>query len=534
MIVTSRVTEPLSLGHFLLTNLTFFAPIHAAASRPRWYSRITIVVRRQSSAKILDAKAIPVSSSPESSATGPVPEDAASSPQPRPAPPAPEHSGSGTSSPGQSAHSGGGAAESTDFQDVKLPPAPVAAAVAAGTGRDAPVPAGWRAWVANKVLKPIPGAQPRVRFDLPAEKSQEEQAVATQAMVDAAPGSSLFRHPIYFGFMGTVGVGIALFLSYMLANTQSLLLWIVTALFIALGLDPVVRWLERRKVPRPLGIVLVLGALLGLVAIFFATLIPTIVEQTTQLVTKAPVWITDFLNSELFKQLDVQYHVLDTVNAQVAKFFQDAQAVGGIFGGVVGVGTSIANALFGTLIVLVLSLYFLASLPGIKKWGYRLAPRSRRARVEDLSEEITRGVGNYVIGQVCVAVLNASFAFIIMTILNVPFSILLTFVVALLAFIPLVGGMLAAVVVIAVSLTGGWQTALVYAICYLAYLQFEAYFISPRIMQKAVAVPGAVAVISVIAGGSLLGVLGALIAIPTAAAVMLLVREVFIARQDKN
>lgn len=507
--------------------------MHAAASGPRWYSRVTIVVRSQSSAKNLDAKAIPVSSSPESSATGPVPEDAASPSQAHPDP-APEQSGSGTSSPGQSAHRGGGAADSTDPQELELPPAPVAAAAAAETGRDASLPAGWRAWVANKVLKPIPGAQPRVRFDLPAEKSQEEQAVATQAMVDAAPGSSLFRHPIYFGFMGTVGVGIALFLSYMLANTESLLLWIVTALFIALGLDPVVRWLERRKVPRPLGIVLVLGALLGLVAIFFATLIPTIIEQTTQLVNKAPVWITDFLNSEFFKQLDVQYHVLDTVNAQVAKFFQDAQAVGGIFGGVVGVGTNIANALFGTLIVLVLSLYFLASLPGIKKWGYRLAPRSRRARVEELSEEITRGVGNYVIGQVCVAVLNASFAFIIMSILNVPFSILLTFVVALLAFIPLVGGMLAAVVVIAVSLTGGWQTALIYAVCYLAYLQFEAYFISPRIMQKAVAVPGAVAVISVIAGGSLLGVLGALIAIPTAAAVMLLVREVFIARQDKN
>jgi len=404
--------------------------------------------------------------------------------------------------------------------------------VAAPAGN--PTTGSWRSWIVNRLRQPLPGAQPRVRFDLPSESSDADQPGHAPSDTEPAAPSGLFRHPIYFGFMGTVGVGIALFLSYILANTESLLLWIVTALFIALGLDPVVRWLERRRVPRPLGILLVLGALMGLVAIFFATLIPTIIEQTTQLVNKAPGWINDFLNSDFFRQLDVQYHVLDTINAQVAKFFQNAQAVGGIFGGVVGVGTTIANALFGTLIVLVLSLYFLASLPGIKKWGYRLAPRSRRARVEELSEEITRGVGNYVIGQVCVAALNASLAFILMTILNVPFSILLAFVVALLAFIPLVGGMLAAVVVIAVTLTVGWQTALIYAICYVAYLQFEAYFISPRIMQKAVAVPGAVAVISVIAGGSLLGVLGALIAIPTAAAVMLLVREVFIARQDTN
>jgi predicted PurR-regulated permease PerM len=170
----------------------------------------------------------------------------------------------------------------------------------------------------------------------------------------------------------------------------------------------------------------------------------------------------------------------------------------------------------------------------MKKWGYRLAPRSRRARVEALSEEITASVGNYVIGQVCVALLNAAFAFIVMSIAGVPFAVVLAFVVALLAFIPLVGGMIAGVLVTLIALTAGWQTAIVYAICYFAYLQFEAYFISPRIMQKAVAVPGAVAVISVIAGGSVLGVLGALIAIPTAAAVMLLVKEIFILRQDKH
>ena len=132
------------------------------------------------------------------------------------------------------------------------------------------------------------------------------------------------------------------------------------------------------------------------------------------------------------------------------------------------------------------------------------------------------------------ALLNATFAFIVMSIIGVPFAVLLAFVVALLAFIPLVGGLIAGVVVILITLTLGWQSALAYAICYFAYLQFEAYFISPRIMQKAVAVPGAVAVISVIAGGSLLGVLGALIAIPTAAAVLLLVKEIYIVRQDNH
>ena len=345
---------------------------------------------------------------------------------------------------------------------------------------------------------------------------------------------SMRHHPIHFGFMGTVGVGLALLAYFMITNVGQLLLWIGAAMFIALGLDPIVRWLEKKKVPRPAGIAVALLLLASIIAAFFATLIPTIVNQTTQFVDRAPGFVDDFLNSEFFQTVDEQFQVRERVTEEVNNFFNDSDAVGGIFGGVLGVGTVIVNSLFGTLIVLVLTLYFLSSLPAMKKWAYRLAPRSRRPRVESLAEEITSSVGNYVIGQACVAILNATFAFIFMTIAQVPFSVLLAFVVALLAFIPLVGALIAAVIVTAVALTAGWQTALLFAVLYLAYLQVEAYFISPRIMQRAVAVPGSVAVIAVIAGGSLLGVLGALIAIPTAAAVMLLLKEVFIARQDSQ
>ncbi|WP_426999178.1 AI-2E family transporter [Pseudarthrobacter sp. N5] len=391
----------------------------------------------------------------------------------------------------------------------------------------------------RRLRQPLPGAQPRLRFEMPPERSDTLETEVngrhdrTARFGDPGPRMSS-QHPLYLGFMGTVGVGLALLVYWIGSNTTQLLLWIVAAMFIALGLDPVVRWLEGRKIPRPAGILVAVAVLASGVAGFFASLIPTIVEQVSQLVAQAPVWVRDFIDSDFFRNVDDQFGVRDRINEELDKFVNNPDAMGGIFGGVLGFGSTVANGLFGTLIVLVLSLYFLAALPAMKKWAYRLAPRSRRARVEALSEEITRSVGNYVIGQACVALLNALFAFIVMSIVGVPFAVLLAFVVALLAFIPLVGGMIAAVVVILVALTQGWQTAAVYAICYFAYLQFEAYFISPRIMQKAVAVPGAVAVISVIAGGSLLGVLGALIAIPTAAAILLLVKEIYIVRQDKH
>lgn len=390
--------------------------------------------------------------------------------------------------------------------------------------------------LAYRLRQPLPGAQPRLRFEMPPEHEDDETTPETEKGTrfgDPGPRMSS-QHPLYVGFMGTVGVGVALLVYWIGSNTTQLLLWIVAALFIALGLDPVVRWLEAKKFPRAAGIVVAVSTLALAVAAFFATLIPTIVQQVTQIVEEAPRWITDFINSDFFRSIDNQYGVRERITQELEKFVNNPEAMGGIFGGVVGFGSTVANGLFGALIVLVLSLYFLAALPAMKKWGYRLAPRSRRARVEALSEEITGSVGNYVIGQAVVALVNATFAFIVMTIVGVPFAVLLAFVVALLAFIPLVGGLIAGVIVTLIALTAGWQTAVAYAVCYFAYLQFEAYFISPRIMQKAVAVPGAVAVISVIAGGSLLGVLGALIAIPTAAAILLLVKEIFIVRQDKH
>jgi hypothetical membrane protein len=138
-----------------------------------------------------------------------------------------------------------------------------------------------------------------------------------------------------------------------------------------------------------------------------------------------------------------------------------------------------------------------------------------------------------VMGQALVAVLNAFVAFFIMLFLGFSFPQLMALVVMILAFIPLVGGVIALILTSLILLTQGWSLALWFAVAYFLYLQVEAYLISPRIMARAVSVPAGVAIISVAAGGALWGVLGALIAIPAAASMLILVREVFIPRQDQ-
>lgn len=341
-------------------------------------------------------------------------------------------------------------------------------------------------------------------------------------------------HPVSMGFLATTGVGLALAGYYVLTNVGSLLTWIAIALFIALGLDPVVRFLVRKGLSRPLAVVATMVGLLLIFGGFMSLIIPTLVNQISTFIARAPEIVADFLNTQWVQEIDAQYALTERVTEEVDRFFGDSGAVTNVFGGVLGVSQTVAQSMFGVLIVLVLAIYFLASLPGMMGFSLRLAPRTKRARVSELAERITRSVGNYVMGQATVAVLNALVALLLMTILGVPFTALLTLLVAVLAFIPLVGGVIAGILVTLVTLSLGWQTAVIYAVCYFGYLQIEAYFVSPRIMRRAVAVPGAVAVISVIAGGTLAGVTGALMAIPVAASAMILLREVFIARQDRR
>ncbi|WP_245232030.1 MULTISPECIES: AI-2E family transporter [Micrococcus] len=350
---------------------------------------------------------------------------------------------------------------------------------------------------------------------------------------DGAPAVVL-RAPVTSGFLLTAGVGLALLIFWMLSANWELIVWILAALFIALGLDPIVRKIESWGAPRPVGVLAAVLGLAGLAAAFLSLLVPTVVEQSAEFVNAVPQIVEDVMGSAIFHDLDREFQIRDAVDSQVEKLVQDQNAWSQVFGGLVGLGQFLINTAFSTLVVLVLTLYFLASLPAMKYWLYRLAPRSRRVRVEYLAEKITSSVGHYVMGQSFVALLNGTVAFVAMSIAGTPYAALLAFFAGMTAFIPLVGAMIGGLIITGICLTVDWQTAALFAAIYFVYLQIEAYVVSPRVMARAVAVPASMAVIAVIAGGTLLGVLGALMAIPTAAAVMILVREVYIPRQDRR
>ncbi len=342
----------------------------------------------------------------------------------------------------------------------------------------------------------------------------------------------LISRPIRTGFLLTVGVGLALAVYVLVSSNVQLLVWILAAFFITLGLDPIVTKVQSFGAPRGVGVAAAVALLLGIMTIFVSILIPVIVEQTSEFVQILPTVVSDFIASDFFRSVDEEFDVATVITTEVNKFVSDTTNITTLLGGILGVGTAIFNVGFSVLIVVVLTLYFLASLPTIKKWLYRLAPRSRRERLEYLSEKISGSVGHYIVGQTLVATLNGIVAFIAVSIADLQYAALLALFAGFMAFIPLVGAVTGGVVITLLALFAGWQAALIFAAIYFIYLQIEAYIISPKIMQRTVAVPGSLAVIGVIAGGSLLGVLGALMAIPAVAGILVLVREVYVPYQD--
>lgn len=379
-------------------------------------------------------------------------------------------------------------------------------------------------------------AQQQFTVPEPGEYPPTPITAAEDFSTPAAHGtaSEFVSRPIKTGFMLTIGVGLALGLYLIVSSNVQLLVWILAALFITLGLDPIVTKIQSWGAPRGVGVLAAVALLIGIITIFISALVPVIIEQTTEFVQMLPTVVNDIIESEAFQVVDEEFDVASVATTEVNNFVSDTSNITSLLGGILGVGGAIFNIGFSVLIVVVLTLYFLATLPSIKKWLYRLAPRSRRNRIEYLSEKISGSVGHYVVGQTVVATLNGLVAYIAANFAELEYAALLAIFAAFMAFIPLVGAVTGGIVISLLALLVGWQAALIFAAIYFIYLQVEAYLISPKIMQRAVAIPGALAVIGVIAGGSLLGVLGALMAIPTVAGILVLVREVYVPYQDSR
>lgn len=364
----------------------------------------------------------------------------------------------------------------------------------------------------------------------------EEPPPAAEVTADAdthAPEVKIRAFRI--GFVGAIGVLLALLLGGIVGQLGTVILYVALALFLALGLDPVVSWLQKHDVPRWLAILLVFVIVIGLFVALIATIVPIVVEQTTNIIEDWDSIVQGIQDSDFVAWLASvggEGLSLDAAIASAVDWLGDPANLGALTGGILAVGAGIAGGFTGATIVLILTLYFLASLDSMKRYSSRFVPASHRGQFRSVAEEITGSVGRYVIGQVGLATINGVLSLIFLSIIGAPVPILLAFIAFLASLVPLVGTLTGAIIISLICLTASPVTALTAAIYYLIYMQVEAYVLSPRIMNRAVAVPGALVVIAAVAGGTLGGVLGALVAIPVAASLIIILEKVVFPRQD--
>jgi predicted PurR-regulated permease PerM len=362
------------------------------------------------------------------------------------------------------------------------------------------------------------------------EAVQQAERMAEETGGLGRPGRPLNRRsPFFIGMTAAAGVAVTVGVIELLIKAGSILILVGMALFIAAGLDPIVSWLTRHRVPRWLGVVITLLGLVGILAVFLALAIPRVTAEATALVNQLPHYAKELQNhnSELGK-LNAKYGIESKLSTLISSHGSS------LVGGVLSVGEVVVSAVSSFLLVFVLTVYFLGGLPKIKLFAYRLVPASRRPRTILLTDEIFSRVGGYVLGNVLTSLIIGVGTAVWMLALGIPYPFLLAMFVALIDLIPVIGSYIGGAAVVLTALTVSLPVAIATLVFMLVYKLAEDYFIVPRVMGRTVQVPATVTLVAVLIGGTLLGIIGALVAIPVAAAARLLLQEIAFHRLDDS
>ena len=361
----------------------------------------------------------------------------------------------------------------------------------------------------------------------------EAEMLAAEMSSDERPLGALGRRfnrrsPFYIGLAASAGVAVTYGAVRMLASLSAMLILIGVAFFLALGLEPAVSWFVKRGLPRWAATTLVFVIFLAAMSAFVAAAIPPLAQQATELINQVPHYLQQAQNhSSAVGRLNDRFHLQQRITEAING------SGGSALNEVVSAGTAVFGALADSLIVIVLTVYFLVDLPRIRTTLYRLVPNSRRPRAILIGDEVFAKVGAYVLGNVLISVIAGAATFIWLACFGVPYPLLLGIFVAVLDLVPIVGSTIAGVVVAAVALTVSIPVCIATIVFFVVFRLLEDYLLVPRIIGRAVKVPALITVVAVLVGGALLGIVGALVAIPIAAALQLLTQEVLYPRLDE-
>jgi predicted PurR-regulated permease PerM len=317
-----------------------------------------------------------------------------------------------------------------------------------------------------------------------------------------------------------VACGIALYLAW---RVRGVIRLVLISLFVALTLMPIVdAACSKTRAPRAVVILAMYVVLIAAVALVGYVVAPSLVKEVQQLSHNAPSYAAQLRHNGTFRHYDDRYHIS-------TKLVHDARGLPRLLGHQVGPLKDVTVQAFSFIgqMITVLAIAFLLMLHGREYVNMGLSlTGARQQRYRQLIIDINKAVAGYMLGNVIISVLATVATWIVLSILGVPYALSLGFVVGFFDLIPLVGATLGAIIVSFATLTVSFPTATIVWIAFIIVWQrFEDYVVQPAVYGKALRVNPIVTIVSVLAGASLLGILGALLAIPTAAAIQIVLRD---------
>lgn len=370
------------------------------------------------------------------------------------------------------------------------------------------------------------------------ERRARENATGTTGANDGGRGRGrnfMSERPLVWSFIATIGVLLGLALAWTLLNLSGVLFAVFAATFITLGLDPLVRWFQRRGMKRGLAILTVIILFIVVIAGLLWLVVPLVVTQAADFIQAIPSMLKELQSQDWFKNASSSSGgVLASIYKWFVDFISNPSTWATVGGGALNVGLAIVGGISTGFFIFVLTIYFTATLDSSKAAIYTLISASHRDRVVGYAERIMQNVGKYLSGMVILAFFNATFSLIVLLIAQVPFAFVIAVAAFFITLIPLIGTVITTIVMTVIALFVSPLSGIIVLGSMLVYMQVEAYILTPRVMGKAVQVPGSIVLIAALAGGTLAGLPGALVAIPIAAGILLIIKEVVVPAKARS
>jgi predicted PurR-regulated permease PerM len=331
--------------------------------------------------------------------------------------------------------------------------------------------------------------------------------------------------PITYWIQVTVAVVLTVAVLLAARTVGNIIVLVVIALVLAVGLEPAITLLGRWRIKRGVATTIIFVAILLFVVLFAILLFPPLIRQIREFANAVPGYIDKLdRRQDWIGRLARQYHVSD----KIQEFLKTLPSrVGSSFGTILGLAGTIAGRVFQTLTVGILTIYFMLSMPRLRRTAALLVAPPRREQAERVIGESLQKIGGYVSGNLITSAVCGTLTIIALMIIGVPYAVPLGMWAGVADLIPQVGSYLGAIPAVLVGLFAGPVEGVAVLAYFVAYQQFENYLLVPKVMAKAIDLSPAAVIISTLIGASLLGFAGALLALPAAATVKVVIGELW-------